>query len=156
MSMYILYLLITLASIAGILIITLCIVSYRLHKRLRRLTAGTDGKNLEDAIYQLNEDHHIFAHRVAQLEKTTGRIDAEMNSAIRGVATVRYNAFSDVGGKQSFATAFLSADGNGVVVSSIYTRERVNVYAKPIVQFTSEYELSSEEARSLKEAHKNL
>ena len=67
---------------------------------------------------------------------------------------MRYNAFADVGGKQSFATAILSEDGNGVVISSMYSRERVNVYAKPINNFSSEYELSKEEVQAIKEASK--
>ncbi len=125
-----------------------------LSKRLAKLTLGTNGKNLEDAIYQLMEDHTIFGHRVESIEQTAGRLNAEMKSAVRGIATVRYNAFQDVGGKQSFATAIISEDGTGTVISSIYTRDRMNVYAKPIVNFSSEYELSAEEAKALKEAVK--
>lgn len=143
--------------LAGALLIVTIFFGYITHKlseRLRRLTLGTNGKNLEDAIYQLMEDHTIFGHRIESVEQTNARINAEMKHAVRGVATVRYNAFVDVGGKQSFATALVSEDGTGVVFSSIYTRERVNIYAKPIINFQSEYELSTEESRALKEASK--
>lgn len=134
--------------------IILGVLVKKLSDRLKKLTTGTNGKNLEDAIYQLMEDHTIFQHRIESAEQTTARLDNEIKSSIRGVATVRYNAFADVGGKQSFATALLGEDGNGVVISSIYARERVNVYAKPVVDFSCEYELSSEESRALKEASK--
>ena len=127
---------------------------HSLSSRIKKLTTGTSGKNLEDAIYQLMEDHTIFQHRIESTEQTVGRIDSELKSSMRGIATVRYNAFTDVGGKQSFATALLGEDGNGVVISSVYARDRMNVYAKPIVDFSSEYELSTEEARALKEAAK--
>lgn len=140
----------------ALFIVTLVLGSllYILSARLKKLTTGTNGKNLEAAIYQLMEDHTILAHRIESLESTTGRLTAETKSSIRGVATVRFNAFADVGGKQSFATAQISEDGNGVVISSVYTRDRMNVYAKPIANFASEYELSAEEARALKEASK--
>ncbi len=134
--------------------IGLGIALHRVHKRLQKLTTGTDAANLEQAIYQLMDDHKIFESRIERGEEMMGRINTEMKSAVRGIATVRYNAFTDVGGKQSFATALVSEDGTGAVISSIYTRDRMNVYAKPIVQFASEYELSSEEARALKEAIK--
>ena len=149
--MYALY-----AIAVALLVITLVLGLWirSLSKRLAKLTLGTNGKNLEDTIYQLMEDHTIFGHRVESVEQTTGRLNAEMKSAVRGVATVRYNAFQDVGGKQSFATAIISEDGTGTVISSIYTRERMNVYAKPIVNFSSEYELSAEEAKAMKEAVK--
>jgi hypothetical protein len=145
------------AGITGILLITtgiLIAITTNLSRRLKKLTTGTNGNNLEEAIYQLMEDHKIFEGRIERGEETVGRIDAELKSAARGVATVRYNAFTDVGGKQSFATALISENGTGVVISSIYARDRMNVYAKPITNFASEYELSNEESRALKEACK--
>ncbi|NIT70429.1 DUF4446 family protein, partial [candidate division KSB1 bacterium] len=59
-----------------------------------------------------------------------------------GVGTVRFNPFKGTGGGQSFAAAFLSEHGNGVVISTLYSRERVSVFAKPIQSFASEYELT--------------
>lgn len=144
-------------AMATALFLSTCILGYfvyTLSGRITRLTTGTNRKNLEDVIYKLMEDHTIFQHRIESIEQTTGRLDTEVKSASRGIATVRYNAFADVGGKQSFATAILSEDGSGVVISSMYSRERVNIYAKPIANFVSEYELSKEEVQALKEASK--
>ena len=56
------------------------------------------------------------------------------------------------GGQQSFATAFLSEEGNGVVVSSIRARDRVGIYAKPIASHASEYELTEEERAAIAKA----
>lgn len=147
----------TLYAIIFVLLVTIGTfgyVVYSLNRRIKKLTTGTNGKNLEETIYQLMEDHTIFQRRMESMEQTTGRIDTEIKSSLRGVATIRYNAFTDVGGKQSFATALLAEDGNGVVISTMYSRERVNIYAKPIVNFVSEYELSKEEVQALKEASK--
>ncbi len=146
-----------LIGIGLVLIITTIVLSIaiaKLSNRLKKLTTGTNGKNLEDAIYQLMNDHELFQNRVERVEETNGRLNFEIKSSLRGIATVRYNAFNDVGGKQSFATALLGEDGNGVVISSIYAREHMNVYAKPIQNFNSEYELSTEEMKALKEAAK--
>ncbi len=148
------YGLIALCVIIIIMAVGFGIAIHNLTKRLKKLTTGTNSNNLEEAIYQLMDDHKIFEGRIERGEEMMARMDSELKSAVRGVATVRYNAFSDVGGKQSFATAFISEDGTGAVISSIYTRDRMNVYAKPIVNFASEYELSTEEARALKEAAK--
>lgn len=146
------YLLYGLCAALLVTIIVFSIVIAKLTKRINRLTTGTSGKNLEELIYNLMHDHEIFASRVESVETTNARLDREMKSAIRGVATVRYNAFSDVGGRQSFATAIVSEDGSGTVISSIYSRERMNVYCKPVIEFKSEYELTNEEERALKEA----
>lgn len=152
-EMYI-YALIALCVIIIVMAIGFGIAINNVTRRLKKLTTGTNAHNLEEAIYQLMDDHKIFEGRIERSEEMMGRIDSELKSAVRGVATVRYNAFSDVGGKQSFATALISEDGTGAIISSIYTRDRMNVYAKPIVNFVSEYELSTEEARALKEAAK--
>jgi hypothetical protein len=151
---FITYAIIVIAALLLVSTVTLALLLRKLSLRLNRLTLGTNGKNLEESIFRLMDDHVIFQNRVERIEETTGRINSELKSSIRGVATVRFNAFSDVGGKQSFATALVAEDGSGVIVSSLYARERVNVYAKPIVNFQSEYELSVEEARALKEACK--
>lgn len=149
-----LYIIIALAVVLFLTIVILSGFVYSLHTRLKRLTTGTSGNNLEESIYKLMDDHTIFQNRVERVEETAGRIDTELKNSVRGIATVRYNAFADVGGKQSFATALISEDGTGVIISSIYTRDRMNVYAKPIAAFASEYELSSEESKALKEASK--
>lgn len=57
-----------------------------------------------------------------------------------------------MGSKQSFATALLNEHGDGVVISTLYSRERTSVFAKPIKKFDSEYELTPEETQALTEA----
>ena len=46
----------------------------------------------------------------------------------------------------------LNEEGDGVVFSSLYSRERMSVFAKPIKNNKSEYELTSEEKEALKKA----
>jgi hypothetical protein len=69
---------------------------------------------------------------------------------------VRFNPFKGTGsgGNQSFATTFLNEENNGVVISSLYSREHTSVFSKPIKNGVSEYELSDEEKESFAEAKK--
>lgn len=46
----------------------------------------------------------------------------------------------------------LNEDGDGVVISSLYSRERMSIFAKPIKNGKSEYELTDEEKKSLAKA----
>lgn len=66
--------------------------------------------------------------------------------------TVRFNPFQGkgIGGNQSFSSVFVDEEGNGVVITSMHTRERTNVFAKPLKNWGSEYELSEEEKRAIK------
>ena len=83
-------------------------------------------------------------------DKTIDRFQAlenRLEDNIQNVEVVRFNPFKDdgVGGDQSFATTLLNKKGNGVIISSLYTRDKVSVFAKPIENWQSKYELSEEE-----------
>jgi len=83
------------------------------------------------------------------------RIDALENAmpqTIRRTGLVRFNPFSDAGGDQSFSLALLDDRKNGVVISSLYGREINRVYAKPIENGSSTYQLSDEEKEAIARA----
>ena len=65
------------------------------------------------------------------------------------VATVRYDAFDDMGGRLSFSAALLDDHGDGVVVTSINGRTETRTYAKPIKRLQSEHNLSNEERAAI-------
>jgi hypothetical protein len=46
--------------------------------------------------------------------------------------------------------------GNGVMLTSIYGRDRATMYAKPLVSFLSDFDLSPEEQNAVQEAKERL
>ena len=68
------------------------------------------------------------------------------------IGVVRFNAFDDVGGEQSFALAILDSNKTGVVVSSLYGRQDARLYAKAIVDGQGDRQLSDEERSALDQA----
>jgi hypothetical protein len=81
-----------------------------------------------------------------------------LSRSIQGVETIRFNAFKGTGegGNQSFAIALLSEEGDGTVVSSLYARDRMSVFAKPVTGFTSKYEMTEEEKSVIAQVSKNV
>lgn len=73
------------------------------------------------------------------------KLDQDMSSCIQKVGLVRYNAFKNVGSDLSFAIALLDGNDNGVVFNGLYGSESSNIYAKPIKNKKSSYQLSQEE-----------
>lgn len=65
--------------------------------------------------------------------------------ALRHLAVVRYDAFTDMGGKLSWSVALLDDHGNGVVLTSIHGRNDSRTYAKAIAGWSCEQQLSPEE-----------
>ena len=55
----------------------------------------------------------------------------------------------------SFAIALLDKNNNGVVFNGLYGSESSNIYAKPIKNGVSNYQLSSEEEYAIEIAEQN-
>lgn len=90
-----------------------------------------------------------------EIEKTKKELEIfrkESSCFIQKIGMVRYNPFSDVGSNQSFSVAFLDKDDNGVVITSLYSREENRVYGKTIKKGQSEYLLSDEEKQAIEKA----
>lgn len=53
-------------------------------------------------------------------------------TALRHVSVVRYDAFSDVTGRQSFTAAILDDNGDGIVITSLHSRTESRTLLKGI------------------------
>ena len=74
------------------------------------------------------------------------------DDALRKVGLVRYDAFEDIGGGQSFSAALLDEGGNGVVLTAIHGRGESRTYGKAVRGGTSEHTLSPEEQQAIAQA----
>ncbi len=121
--------------------------------RLSRLLRGKDAKTLEDTIMKLLTETDSLHKSREETEAYLKKVEERLRRAVSGIGTVRFNPFKgSSGSNQSFATAFTSEEGDGVVFSSLYSRERVSVFAKPISKGKSEYELTQEEKEAIAKA----
>ncbi len=146
----ILYILIT----ALVIILILIAWNIRLEIKMRRLLRGKNAKSLEDTILQISKETNSLHSANNIMKEYLENVERRLKRSIQGTSTVRFNPFKGVGvgGNQSFATAFVDEEGNGVVISSIYSRDRMSVYSKPLKKCKSEYELTKEEETAIKEA----
>jgi len=89
---------------------------------------------------------------VRALHATDKKQQTGIEGSVRNVGLLRYDAFEDVGGRLSFSCALLDDGGNGVVLTSINGRQETRVYAKPVQQGVSSYNLSLEEEEAIRRA----
>ncbi len=135
----------------GIALLALAAWIITLERRLRRLLSGKDGASLEGTISTHGASiAELFQARDA-INAELARIDGRMKKKIHGAKTKRFNPFAGTGtgGNQSFATALLDENGDGVVLSTLYSREKVSIFAKPVKARVSEFELTEEEKEVL-------
>jgi len=108
--------------------------------RLEADTAGLDGYAARTGSAETS---------ISGLGARVGDIDGRLRRAVQHVHLLRYSAFEDVGGDQSFALAMLDDHGDGVVLSGLHHRNGVRIYAKPLADRRSTYALTSEEERAI-------
>jgi hypothetical protein len=149
------YILILLIILVVIVLVLIGLVIH-LNTKLKKFLIGSSSKNLDDSITTMNGSINELEKFRVDLEKYLTTVEKRMKKSVQAVQTVRFNPFkgNGSGGNQSFATAFLNEDSNGVVISSLYSREHVSVYSKPVKNGVSEYELSEEEKQAIGEARK--
>lgn len=90
----------------------------------------------------------------AGLRREVAALRAEAAGALRHLAVVRYDAFDEMGGRLSWSLALLDDAGDGVVLTSIRGRNEARTYAKSVAGWSSDQDLSPEEAEAV--AHARL
>lgn len=126
-------------------------------RRLRELVAIHDGligggagasgrlASIEDALSA--EQHGL--KRVAQ---QVSELEALARTDVSRVGFVRYDAFEDTGSELSYALALLNREGDGVVISSIYSRTDTRTYGKAVNGYKPAVNASDEELRAIERA----
>ena len=82
---------------------------------------------------------------VLGLRQEVAGLRLDSADALRHLSVVRYDAFTDMGGKLSWSVALLDDHGNGVVLTSIHGRSDARTYAKSISDWSCAQPLSPEE-----------
>lgn len=150
-----LLLLLALAAIAllqFVFIIGLNSQVQRQSRMLRNVLSGPGGEDLEAMLKRSQDESRQALTQGAALEKKLESTDAKLNGCVQHVGLVRYDAFSDVSGAQSFSAALLDAEQNGVVLTGLLGRNEGRCYGKAVVAGRAEQTLSEEEESSLKMA----
>lgn len=135
--------------LSGIIFLFGAVWIFITEKRLKRFFLGKKGKDLEDTITILEDEIGSLKKFKENIEKEISVINTKLKKTVRGLETIRFNPFPDQGSNQSFAIGMLNEEGDGLVISSLYSRERMSVFAKPVKNGKSEYELSNEEKEAL-------
>ena len=147
-------LLLTFAALTLIALIFIMALFSRMRKLMRRLdtlTGGTGG-NLEETLAAHLEKVRGTEQRMDSLQQAVAILQAQMPACLRKTGLVRFDAFEDIGGEQSFSLALLDFQNNGFVLTSVYSRNDIRVYGKAIREGRASHTLTKEEERALREA----
>jgi hypothetical protein len=78
--------------------------------------------------------------------------DVRIDNTLSRVGVVRFDAYHDLGGRQSTAVGFLNSLGDGVVITTVVSRDFARMYVKLIRDGQSDIPLAPEESEALDQA----
>jgi hypothetical protein len=136
----------------NLLVLLLFITANIKLKKYRLLLQGTEGKDIESLLLELLEKTNAVYQKQGKIDERLINSQIMAERHLQNWSLVRFQAFQNTGGDQSFAFAMLDALGDGIVMSSIFGREEARVYCKPVQRGSSNYPLSDEEKEAIQKA----
>ncbi len=145
------------AAVPGVLGLVVAAVVWGKLRRVRRdqrvlLPDGTAGSLIDrQAGLSLGLDglRQDLARLGGESARISARVEEALATSVRYQGLVRYNAFGDIGGNQSWSLALLNARHTGAVLTLLHSREETRMYVKELRTGVPDRELSDEEQRAV-------
>ncbi len=111
---------------------------------------GKEAQSLEEEIVGLFHDNRLIRSENEKNRKDIIDINRRMKNSFQTIGLEKYDAFSQNGGKLSFALCLLDEEDNGFLLNSVHNSDGMNYsYSKAITAGVSDVELSKDERKAL-------
>jgi len=145
------------AAAPGVIALILCGLMWRTLRQVRHdqqvllpegARAGLVDRqaSLQRGIERVEEEIRSLRDQSDARQRAT---DERLRGALRFQGLVRYDAYRDMGGQQSWSIALLDATRTGAVVTSLHARDHARVYLKEMAGGVANQRLSPEEERAV-------
>lgn len=129
-------------------IVNLCLIS-KLKKKYKKFMLGKNANSLENDIIALFEDNKFIKSSIEKNKKDIKTLYHKFESSFQKIGIIRYDAFSQIGGKLSFCLALLDENDNGFILNSVHSTDGCYSYTKEIKNGECKNSLSEEEVEAL-------
>jgi hypothetical protein len=147
-------LLLGVAAVAGMIVIAVQMLKMR--KPFSEMAGlyddlGTE-KSLELLLKGVDENREFIRGHGEDLKVILGKLEG----CFKGIGMVKYNAFEDIGGNQSYSICILTREKNGFMLTNLVGRNSTRGYAIEVRNGEAERELGAEETEALAYSLKSL
>ncbi|MCS7091756.1 MAG: DUF4446 family protein [Patescibacteria group bacterium] len=125
---------------------------FRMHAFFKVLSKDVKGQNLIDLLDQTIKRIDKSESRLSELSKQLSLVKSDQRKCLQRLGYIRFNPFNDMGGDQSFCLTLLNGELDGIIVTSLHSRDMTRIYFKAITNGKSDLALSEEERKSLERA----
>lgn len=141
--------------IFGFWISTISYFLLKITKQYQRLIEGTDKRKLSQILENVLDTLKNEIKIKNDLEKLCQELLRDKVNYIQKVGVYKFNPFANTGGEQSFILSILDGKDDGIVITSLHTRESSRWYVKNVREGKGEdIQLSKEEQEAIKRASK--
>ena len=137
------------ALLAMLFVLILAVRLRKVRREYKILLGGSEQRDIVTTVGTALKHIDAMDKRVEAVGAEQQRQAERARFALQKFHLIRYDAFDDMGGRLSFSAALLDDHGDGVVITSINGRTETRTYAKPVVNLTSEHNLSAEERQAI-------
>lgn len=102
--------------------------------------------SLQRAVLRVEEGLSDLQSLVERQGEVTER---SLATSLRFQGLVRYDAYRDMGGSQSWSIALIDGNGTGAVVTCLHARDHARMYMKELEEGTPSQRLSPEEEKAV-------
>ncbi len=137
----------------AILFLIQMLVIAGLKKKIANIPQVQASTLFENQLESFEKTLSLFSKNQQILTGSVARLDTASRD-IKKTALIRYNPFRDsgVGGLQSFSSAMADTNGNGIIITNLFSREMTRISAKEIKSWQPvDQELSPEEKQVLEQ-----
>lgn len=122
-------------------------------KFFNNLVKGTGGESLQQLLQDCLKRLDFTEQDIEKIFNTINKIEQKDLSHFQKIGFLRFNPFPETGSDLSFALALLDERNNGFVISSLHSREKTRIYAKPVKNgCEAGISFSEEEKKAIREA----
>ena len=118
-------------------------------KAVTKLAATPETQQQAQAQAQPEARPGTVKSELRRLSKELEEARTELRETLQHLAVVRYDAYGEMSGRLSWSMALLDDNGDGVVLTSINSRNDARSYAKEVKAFESDAKLSPEEEEAI-------
>lgn len=131
--------------------ITLLVLFLRMRGHYNSLVKGVTKKKLMSVLEGIQKTLATHERSIVTNKKSLIKQADDARLHIQKLSLKRFNPFSDTGGDQSFILAILDGNKDGVVITSLHSRENTRFYVKSVKGGAGEkHPLSREEQKVIK------
>jgi hypothetical protein len=109
-------------------------------------------ESLEDLLKGVDENRDLIRGHAEDIKMILKRLDG----CHSGIGLVKYNAFEEVGGMQSYSLCVVTRERNGYILTNLVGRNSTRGYALDVADGKPSRELSDEERQALEIALKSV